>query len=50
LLADGESLGLTATLNWAVSGVIQIKFILAYEDDVFVKSFVAYDPDRQFGF
>ena len=50
LLADGESFGLTATLNWAVSGAIQSKFILEYEDDVFVKSFVAYDPDRQFGF
>jgi hypothetical protein len=50
LLPNGESFGLTVTLNQAVSGVISSKFILEYESDVFVKSYVNYDPDRQFGF
>ena len=50
LLLNGERFGLTVTLNFAVSGVISSKFILEYESDVFVKSYVNYDPDRQFGF
>ena len=50
LLLNGESFGLTVTINQAVSGVISSKFILEYESDVFVKSYVNYDPDRPFGF